>query len=659
MLISSELSLTVLFYFRYSALSILWQREFKLKYSLIFTTLLSVIFAFPRIVYSTENVQHKAFLALEKQAKKKDKVAFYKALEGTVHPLTPYAEAAFLARYPLLSHQSEINAFLETYQGTPLEWKVRFAWLDTLKKRNQKASYVAAYRPTRKAEYVCTYLTYQLQLGAPKKAIFKQVDALWNVAKSQPKECDVLFGKWRKAGYLTHDLLWQRITKAAQKGDVRLLPYLASLQPKQERYLVDLYKTVRQDPSASAGLYRFKKRTDKEGQIALYGVKRLVWRDRDLAIRAWQKLDKMFTYTEQQKQSLYYTFALSLASGKHQQAKFYLNKVALERHDKKLMQWQLSNMLREQDWQGVIAYATGKSLNNGYQYWLGYAYDKNGEPDKAKSIWAELSEKRDYYGFLAASRLNRAVSLEYQPAIIDPQNQKLVAAHSAFKRAKALHELKRFYSARREWNSLIVGLTKDEKLAAASLANNLGWHDSVIRVMSQLGAYNLLDYRFPTPYDEQFERYSSRNKIDKNWAYAISRRESSFAADARSSAGAIGLMQILPSTAGYVNKGKVTRNQLKKPNINIRLGTQYLDYLKKKSKGNEVIATASYNAGYHKVKRWLPKEAVDFDLWVEAIPYRETREYVKNVYAYRQVYSSRLGNKENLFDELITMKIKK
>jgi soluble lytic murein transglycosylase len=117
-------------------------------------------------------------------------------------------------------------------------------------------------------------------------------------------------------------------------------------------------------------------------------------------------------------------------------------------------------------------------------------------------------------------------------------------------------------------------------------------------------------------------------------------------------------MQLLPSTAGYVNKAKVSRNQLKKPSVNIRLGTQYLDYLKKKSKGNEVIATASYNAGYRKVKSWLPKEAVDFDIWVEGIPYRETREYVKNVYAYRQVYSSRRGNTENLFDELLAMKIK-
>lgn len=630
-----------------------------MKKSVILTALVSLVLSSSALNASADKAAHKDFLALEKLAKKNDKRDFYRALKQSSHPLAPYAEATYLANSPWLANQQEIKKFLDTYQGTPLEWKVRYAWLDNLKKSNKKALYIDAYRPTRKAEYQCTYLNYQLQLGAPQEAIFNQVDELWSVAKSQPKECDVLFSKWKKAGHLNQELVWQRITKVSEKGNTSLLAYLSRLLPKNERYLADLYKTVRRDPSAAAGLYRFKKRTDKEGQIALYGVKRLVWRDRDLAIRAWQKLETMFDYTEQQKQSLYYIFALSLASGKHKEAKFYLNKVTPERHDSKLMQWQLSNMLREQDWQGVIAYSTGKTLNNGYRYWLAYAYHKIGDAQRANQLWKELSQKRDYYGFLAASRLDLAVSLEYQPVVVAPQTQKLVSESPGFKRAKALFELDRFYSARREWNSLIAGSTDDEKLAAASLANDMGWHDSVIRVMSQLKAYNMLDYRFPTPYSDQFERFSSRSKVDKTWAYAISRRESSFASDAHSSAGAIGLMQLLPSTARYVNKGSVSRNQLKKPHINIRLGTQYLKYLKKKSKGNEVIATASYNAGYHKVKRWLPQEAVDFDLWVEAIPYRETREYVKNVYAYRQVYETRSGNKENLFDELISMKIKR
>jgi soluble lytic murein transglycosylase len=633
-------------------------REYILRRATIITVLFSLVLPYSGFTYSTENTSHKAFLSLEKKAKKSNKKTFYKAFNNTDHPLKPYAEATYLARNPRLANTSEINRFLRTYQGTPLEWKVRTQWLEYLQKKDRKAMYIKAYKPTKNAVINCTYLTYQLQLGAPKKAIFSQVDELWNVAKSQPKECDLLFGLWRKAGNLDQTLLWQRITQVSEKGDTSLLPYLGKLMPANERYLAELYRKVRQDPSAAAGLYRYTNRSEKEAQIALYGVKRLVWRDRDLALKAWPKLNKMFVYSDQQKQALYYDFALALAAGKHPKARFYLNKVAPQKHDKKLMQWQLSTLLRAQDWHGIIAYSIGKEVNNSYQYWLAYAYEKTNKKQKAQQLWSELSTKRNYYGFLSASRLNRAVALENKAPVVNQDAQKLVAGHPAFKRATALYELDRFYSARREWNYLIAGSTKEEQLAAASLASAMGWHDRVIRVMSQLGEYNVLDYRFPTPYSEQFTRFSRRNKIDQDWAYAISRRESSFASDAHSSAGAIGLMQLLPSTAGYVNKAKVSRNQLKKPSVNIRLGTQYLDYLKKKSKGNEVIATASYNAGYRKVKSWLPKEAVDFDIWVEGIPYRETREYVKNVYAYRQVYSSRRGNTENLFDELLAMKIK-
>lgn len=602
---------------------------------------------------------HDAFLKVEKLAERGSEAEYRNAISQLDHPLKPYAELAYLQRNLNSKHIPEIRRFLNIYQGTPLEWPLRREWLNELKARKNKATFIEFYKPTRDAELSCTYLSYQLQLKAPEKAIYQQVDALWNVAKSQPKECDWLFSQWQKAGYLTEQLAWQRITKVAQHGDVSLLPFLARSLPKQKRYLTDLYKTVRQDPSAAAGLYRFKKRSQEEAEIALYGIKRLVWRDRDLALKAWQKLEQMFNYSDEQKQQLYYVFATSLASAKHKQAKFYLNKVNAEKHDDKLMQWQLSNMLREQDWSGIIAYLRGKTLTNGATYWLAYAHDKRGDKELANSMWQSLAQKRDYYGFLAAARVGADVNMQYQPAIIEPKAQQMVASAPGYLRAKALFELERFNAARSEWNALVGGLTKQEKLAAASLANDLGWHDSVIRLLAEIQMYHLLDYRFPTPHEKLFTRFGKNYQVDKSWSLAISRRESSFASDAYSRAGAVGLMQLLPSTASYIHRSRISRKQLMDAKLNIELGNKYLQYLKEKTGGNEVIATASYNAGYHKVKRWLPKEAVDLDIWVESIPYRETRNYVKNVFAYRQVYLTRMGDDTNLFEQLVAMKIKR
>jgi len=268
-----------------------------------------------------------------------------------------------------------------------------------------------------------------------------------------------------------------------------------------------------------------------------------------------------------------------------------------------------------------------------------------------------VAKERDYYGFLASARLNQAVTLNTIPINVSDALVNEVAEAPGFKRAKALYELDRFTSARREWNYLTRTSSKEEKLAASKLAAELDWYDSTIYTLAQLKAWDYVELRFPFAFQDLFERYSKRNRIDVTWSIAISRRESSFAPDARSHANARGLMQLLPSTAKYVNKGSVSSRRLYQPKTNIRLGTQYLEYLKKKNHGNEVLATASYNAGYHRIKRWLPEEPMPAELWVELIPYRETRNYVKNVFAYRQVYHTRLGREGNILAPILDMKM--
>ena len=602
---------------------------------------------------------HDDFIAAEKVAKSGNKKRYQQTLSELVHPLKPYVEMTYLEKYPYLSNEPDIKRFLEVYEGTPLSWRVRESWLENLARLNKKAKFIEYFKETSNSELTCLNLRYQLDLGAPSAAVLKQVTPLWVVKKSQPKACDSLFRKWQKQGYLTPERVWERLTLVAQKGQHSLIPYLKTQLPKQEQYLADLYYAVRKDPSAAAGLYRFKKHTAKESEIVVYGLKRLIWRDPDLALRAWDKHLENMPFSDAQKESVYYSFALSLASKQHKEAKFWLNKVPKDQHDKSLKQWQLTNLLQQSDWPGIVAYFIDKELDNSQQYWLAYALKEQGKEAESEALFQTLAQKRDYYGFLAAARLQLPVSLQEQPIIVDDAVKQSVAKAPGYLRAKAFFELERFTSARREWNYLVNTSTEEEKLAAALLAHEMDWHDSVIITLAQIERYHHLDLRFPLAYESLFERYSKRSNIDVSWSYAIARRESSFSPTASSSAGAYGLMQLLPSTASYINKGSISRRKLYDPKLNIRLGTDYLKYLKRKAKGNEVVATASYNAGYHRVAKWLPKEGIDFDLWVEGIPYRETRDYVKNVYAYRQVYHTRFGKNENLFTDLVKMKIQK
>ncbi|MFY8274619.1 transglycosylase SLT domain-containing protein [Pseudoalteromonas sp. SSDWG2] len=601
------------------------------------------------------------FLKAERVARSGNYSEFKRLSSQLDHPLKPYVELAFYKNYPHIKYQTEIEQFLQIYQNTPLEWPVREAWLKYLAKKGKKEQFVANYSQTSDVELKCLYLDYQWQLGdVPKEAILAQVDEIWVVGKSQPKACDTLFAHWQKAGRQTPERVWQRIDLAVKEGQYRLATYLQAQLPQDKRYLADLYITIRRDPSAAAGLYRYKNKSAEEAEIAVYGIKRLLWRNPDLARRAWDKLEQMFSFSQQQQNSVHYAFAYALAVKRHDEARFWLNKVPYEQHDDKLMRWHLANMLREQDWPAIIAYFTPRNrgkLKSSYQYWLAYSYFRQNKNQLANDIWLKLAQERDYYGFLAAARLGMPVNLNSQTLMLPPGLKEKVELAPGFKRANAFYELDRITSARREWNYLIDTSSNAEKLAASVLASEYGWHDHVIVTLAQMKAWDYVDLRFPDAYVDLFERYSSRNKVDFDWSIAIARRESSFARDARSSANARGLMQLLPSTAKYMNRSSIATRRLYEPSTNINLGTKYLKYLEGKNKGNQILATASYNAGYHKVKKWIPDQPMPAEIWIELIPYRETRDYVKNVYAYRQVYLAKQGKEDNVLAPILDMSI--
>ena len=153
---------------------------------------------------------------------------------------------------------------------------------------------------------------------------------------------------------------------------------------------------------------------------------------------------------------------------------------------------------------------------------------------------------------------------------------------------------------------------------------------------------------FPVMYRQEIETFSKRNKLDTSWVMALMRQESAFQHDARSSAGARGLMQLMPKTSKYVARllgaRKPRLTDLYKPEINIRLGTHYLKKNLQDFSNNKILTTAAYNAGPHRVKKWLPAAGrLDADIWAESIPFKETRSYVQRIMSYASIYDHKLG----------------
>jgi len=276
-----------------------------------------------------------------------------------------------------------------------------------------------------------------------------------------------------------------------------------------------------------------------------------------------------------------------MAIDEHPQAETWLIKASELMPESETMRWHLAYLLKKEDWQSIalLIEKSPPQLTNENQfiYWLARAYEKLSRYDAANELYAQLASERHYYGFLSSARLN----IE-------------------------------------------------------------GWHDQSIFTLSREGFLSDVERRFPLAYRELITREAQRNDIPPEWAFAIARRESSFMSDAVSSANAKGLMQILPSTARYLEKRRVSTRDLIDPNTNARLGTRYLRYLLNKLDNNPLLATASYNAGLAKVMQWLPdSDAVEADIWVETIPFKETRNYVKAVLTYQQIYEDKL-NKQSV-----------
>ncbi len=625
------------------------------------------VFASAPLKLTSDKIQQQTFIKAEKLADKNNS-AQYQTLYNQLHyyPLQPYLDQKRLMHNMHLSNAAEITAFLKKYQGSPLARKVRKEWLNYLANKKQGLLFLQAYQPTSNARLTCHQLSFSLLSGLPESVVLPQVTKLWVVGKSQDKACDPLFERWQKAGYRTNDVVWQRIGLAADGGKHTLIPYLTKLLPPEQQYLASLWHKVRRDTSMVSKLKYFPNRSIRETEILTYGLKRFIWRYPDAAIRSYRKAQEKFNFTNKQQQEITEKFALALAAKNHHAARLWLDKLDFNSLNQNMLQWRLSQALRNKDWQRLIIEL--KQLPTKYKdelkwkYWYARALIETGAKERGKYLMQQLANERHYYGFLAASYIQAPVNLQHKPLEFTLAEKRKVINYSAAKRAFEFHNLGRYMQARSEWNYLLTKLNSREKLIAAKIANENQWFDRTIFTLANVGYLDDVTLRFPKAFDKEINRHAKKQKIASSWAFAITRRESSFMSDAHSPVGAKGLMQLMPNTAKTLissrKKGRVSNLYLLNADNNIQLGTKYLKILLDKNKGNQVLATAAYNAGPYRVKSWLKgAKAVPADIWIETIPYKETRNYVKSVLAYQEIYQHQPGQVSQLFEQVINMSI--
>jgi soluble lytic murein transglycosylase len=202
--------------------------------------------------------------------------------------------------------------------------------------------------------------------------------------------------------------------------------------------------------------------------------------------------------------------------------------------------------------------------------------------------------------------------------------------------------------ARREWSQALRLLDTQQIKQAAVLASSWEWHDSAIKTVAKTPHRTDYSLRFPTPFKQQVFDYADAKNLDPSVIYGVMRRESLFDPLAKSGVGALGLMQLMPSTARRVARSlgmkRPRQSDILEIDNNINFGTQYLKLVLNRFDNNVSLAAAAYNAGPLNVRNWLPREdLMPADLWVETVPFKETRDYVQSVLAYATVFDKSLG----------------
>lgn len=567
------------------------------------------------------------------------------------YPLEPYlAYEALTARLDSASDR-EVETFLVEHGDLPQVRWMKLRWLRRLAERGAWPTFIRYYDPQLQfPELDCLYGQYQLD-HADRAQANVQIEKLWLVGKSQPKACDTLFERWAAAGQLSESLRWQRLKLAAEARNFGLGSYLArGLTDRRREGLLLL--DVAQKPELLAQTERFAPVTPAMADVVGLGLRRLARTDPDKALRLLDGYARRMNFSADEKLAIARQIGLTLAKRFDSRALEVMAEYDPELRDKTVAEWRARLLLRLGRWDE--AYRLTRQLpteladSNRWRYWqarsLQLAHPQSKQPIE---LYQPVARERDFYGFLSADRLQVPYQLNHKPLALDPAVIRKVRNTAGIRRALELHARGRVGDARREWYHVSQLFDRDELVAQARIAYEMGWYFPAIRSISRAQYWDDLDIRFPMAHRNSLTRAARTRGLHPSWVFAITRQESAFMSDARSGVGAGGLMQLMPGTAKETARrfGIPLRSprQVLEPDTNIQLGAAYLSQVHAQFNGNRILASAAYNAGPGRVRQWLRgADHLAFDVWVETIPFDETRQYVQNVLSYSVIYGHKL-----------------
>jgi len=331
--------------------------------------------------------------------------------------------------------------------------------------------------------------------------------------------------------------------------------------------------------------------------------------------------------------------ALGLAWSRTPGALEFFSRVDAVDFDDVAHEWHARAALWAGDWgratQAIEAMPESLRSQNRWRYWAARAREAVGDSDAARAGYAAVVPTDNWYAVLSAARTGQRFTPTLQEIGLDQRAIDELAREPGLVRARELLLCDLPSEAATEWRIAYELLAPEERIQAIGLADRWGWHHQSIAAAAQQTLFNDYPLLYPRPYDKEVRAAARLTDLPGELIYAVMRQESLYRADAGSSAGALGLMQLLPATARRAARRwglkEPARADLFQPSVNVAVGAAELKSLLDRFDGQTLLATAAYNAGPGAVERWLPATAMDNDVWVENIPFNETRAYVQRV----------------------------
>ncbi|SDL45587.1 soluble lytic murein transglycosylase [Franzmannia pantelleriensis] len=497
------------------------------------------------------------------------------------------------------------------------------------------------------SERQCYY--YTALLGSDPAAAAEGGRELWMVGHSQPSACDTLFDRLRATGEISAEDIWARKMLAWQSGESGLMSYLGRLLGSdwdEARTAVD---RLRGDYAA---VTRVPAQVGPQGRgssamfaAAMHGFTRA---DTEAALEAWRKIAPHLSIDSDARHDIEHDLAFYSMVRDVRQNLAWVDDALPRLVSGSLYELRVRNALANRDWQDArrwLERMPEDTLSDSrWQYWLARSNEMLGNSEAARAAYERSAQGRSFFAFAAADRLDQPYELNMERAAFNDDYRQEVADWPVVQRTEALMRIGEQGLANSEWYAAVARASNQEAHALADYAHRKGWYAKLVQTTITGQMWDALEWRFPQAFHEEFLHWGRMTGVDPYLLMGIARRESAYNTEALSPAGARGLMQIMPGTATQLSRQLGISDPgpygVLDPALNIRLGSTYIRDMTNRYSGNRLAAAAAYNAGPGRVDRWLRDAPEEFDLFVESIPFRETRDYVQAVLAYRVIFES-------------------